>query len=275
LDLWLDKTNAKDEILVYYAAAPAFMYYANLKGLDYASAEIKNSSYGFSETHSYKNIHYSESVRERDTDYVKEVIVEAFDNTMPNNTWFIASHIRENDYAQYLAALDEMGYGYQVYRWQDARLLWFFDSSYIENNYRQIADVTDFAKIVVGSGQAEHSVGENEVDVFRYESHDLELLLELTGEAGGEAAQPTHILVEFSSDFAGYLSLGYRFDEASEFIAENSVTAQFVAGHKRIMLEIPENIRWDSLKLDIHNTEAAPDTESIVTMHRFMVLGAV
>ena len=127
LTMWLEKTDGKDELYLYYAAVPVFTFYAENRNLDYGKEVIDmwgifGSGIDPAVTQ-YKNFHYGENMRGKDVEYVKNSISQSFSNNMPDSFWFILSHIH-TDNQIYMDALSEMGYGHQVYRWPDARLLW-------------------------------------------------------------------------------------------------------------------------------------------------------
>ena len=274
LDLWISETNAEDDLFIYYAAVPAFMYYAELRGLDYADEKMHMAaSRGFlRENHNHNNFFYSENIRGRDADYVKNSINQCFDNNMPNSLWFIASHAREDDYQIYINAFTELGFGYQVYRWPDARLLRLFNFVFVEDNYLQIIDSSNLSALIARIYQLTQSNNDDYSISFSVDGNDPQIHFALHEYIKYDNPKATNVIIEFESDHAGYLQIFFLDDRNTEFTEANSVGSQYLAGRKKVMVELPPSVNLTYLRLDIDNANVPAGAENNFTLHNFMVL---
>jgi uncharacterized membrane protein len=278
LNLWLDETNGKDEIYVYYAATSVFAFYAKNLDLDYgkeAIANWKNWGAGIDpETTQYKNYHYGESMRGQDTAYVKNSIRKSFSDNMPDSLWFMLSHIHP-DNQTYMDAFSELGYGYQVYRWADARLLRLYNSDYLADNYLTVTDdgktVSEYVSDV---DQMKRSLQADGSVLLQAESDDPKIYLTLPQDLNYDKTQTHKVLIEFESAYAGNLQLFCKYRKDAEFSIEDVVNSQYTAGHNRVFVDIPEYARLETLRLDMDNGNVPSGSENAITLIGFSVFEA-
>jgi hypothetical protein len=280
LNLWLKQTGATKEIYFYSAATPVFRFYAESIGLDYGKEVLDN--YGTwgdrgridASKFQYKNFHYGENLRGRDVDYIKSSLQKSFSNNMPDNFWFMLSHASDNKL--YMDALSEMAYGYRVYRWPDARLLWLFNFEYIDKNYNSITDKnTSMRAFITNIDQLTEITNTDDVITLKVEGKDPKIFLTLLKDTRYDIMKDHYVFIDFSSNYAGNLQLFFKYNINDEFTKGNSVVSQYVAGNKKLMIELPRGTNLDTLRLDIDDTNVPDTEEDIIRILDFSILESI
>ena len=272
LNMWVEETNGDDEIYVYYAAVPTFAFYSENYGLDYGKSTVENwGPFGANidpTITQYKNFHYGENNRGKDIDYVKNSINQSFSNNMPDDFWFILSHINLDNQV-YMDTLAEMGYSYEVYKWDGARLLWFYNSNYINNNYKTLIDENvSFEQLVTNTEQMTY-VMENNSYIINGENPTFFIT---TPNITTNTNQKHKIVIDFTSTHAGSIKIFYNITNSNTDPNENSVESPYVIGKNKLTIELPENANLDSLRLNYNILDLKEDEESSVIVAYFNVL---
>ena len=278
LNLWINKTGGTEDIYLYNGAVPAFSFYAENLNLDYgkeALAEWGIYGSGADPTITqHKNFRYGENMRGenyrgRDVDYMKGSIIKSFNNEMPNTLWFLLSLILP-DSQVYMDAFSEMGYGYHIYRWEDARLLWLYNYDFVKENHLMISDNPNLSEIIEGIEQMTKNLNEDNSILFHVEGNDPKILL--TPHLKEYDNSKAHIIViEFLTDYSGNLQLFFLDDVSTEFSEGNSVRSHYAAGQKRVMVELPPHARLDFFRLDIDNANVPAVTENNIVLFNISI----
>jgi len=271
LNLWVNETGGMEDIYLYYAAVPVFSLYAENLNLNFGKQAIIDwGIFGGDPTKTqYKYFRYGENLRGRDINYTKESINKSFNNKMPDNLWFLLSHIFP-DSQVYMDAFSEMGYGYQVYRWDDGRLLWLYNYDFVKNNHLMIMENSNLSEIITGIDQMTQNLnGDNSV-LFRVEGNDPKIYL--TPHLIKYDDSKAHIIVvEFLTEYNGNLQLFFMDGASTDFSELNSVRSQYIAGQKRVMVKLPPEARLDFLRLDIDNANVPFDTENNIILSNIKI----
>jgi hypothetical protein len=275
LRLWLSETDGADEMYIYYAATSVFSFYAENLGLDYGKEII--DIWGFNGTNidpaatQYKNYHYGELMRGKDAEYVKNSIRQSFSDNLPDSLWFMLSHIHPDNQI-YMQAFSELGYGYEVYRWNDARLLRLYNTSYLTANYSEITDNNKvLSEYISGVDQIKQSLNTDNTILFQSEGNDPKIYITLPHDLSYDDTKTHKALIEFTAEHAGNLQLLCKDNEHTDFVAENAVNAQYVAGHNRVLMKLPENARLENLRLDFDNANVQANDEDNMILSKIVI----
>ena len=272
LNLWMNETGGTEDLYIYYAAVPVFFFYAENFNMDYGGKQIaidyrSNRIFGGIQ---YKNFRYGENMRGRDVDDIKRSISKSFNNEMPNTFWFLSSHFSSDSSKVYMDAFSETGYCYRIYRWEDGRLLWFYNYDFVKENYLMIFGNPNLSETIVGIDQMAQNLNEDNSVLFKVKGKDPKIML--TPQLKEYDASKEHIIViEFSTDYSGKLQLFFLDDAGIEFSNENSVISNYAAGQKKVMVELPPRARLDYIRLDIDNALVPAGSENDIILYNFKI----
>ena len=255
LEMWKDLTNGGEEdIYVYYAAIPAFVFYAENTDMDYGAENMDEWGYFRgtirADVHNYKNIQYGERLRHASMKAKRTSLAASFRGEEPDHFWFLASHVRA-DVAEYMEIFHEMGYAYQIHRWDDERLLHLVNNRYIRNKYRKISGKTELVEILDGYFNLNMGITAEQDILFVRADEDPRFFMKVQEMEDFDASKKYAIILELFAAQAGGIELFYLEENDKAFEDDKSVEISYLAGTNRILVELPEGARPDEFRLNL------------------------
>ena len=272
--LYFEETKGKEDLYVYYAAAPGFAFYAKLFGYDYGSDAFSTQAWGYwgsnidPQITQYQSFHYGENIRGKDLEYVKTSVSKSFSDSLPNTLWFLLSHI-SSDQQQFSDAFYDLGYSYQVLRWEDVLLLKLYNDIGLENEYKEIFDSHDDSALYISPGNNVSLLADNQQTVIEAVGKDPQTIISFP-DIRYDANRQHLLMLDFSSQFTGSIEVFYTVDNIG-YDSNHSIDAQYLANNTRILIPIPPNISIENIRLDFDNSNVKDEQDNVVVISEIKI----
>ena len=262
-----NKLRPTDDLYIYYGAVPAFLFYAESSGMDYGReymGDWGNLREGIDPAiHNYKNIHYGERLRNSTVEEMAESIRTSFGGNQPDSFWFLMSNIA-GDAPRYMQAMYDLGYGYKIVRWEDARLYQMISHKALEEEKQLLH--SDGGRYVINKLENGKKVTRQDGGLeVRVTDTPPRVHFELPVKETAIASRPHTVVIEIAAYYNGEMTLYYQMPGDTRYLSSNAITVKYLKGKSNLIFELPENAVVDFFRINFkHSGIPAGSTDRIV-----------